>query len=137
VTHEWLEQRSLALHVEIAKMIREKPELMDQVKATLQRWIRQDGEVTMVRAEWDNILKTSTIEEVLKLITRDNEEAQRLRKSSPFTGILPQEHRLAIFDEFERKLVPDIEKLAHDPGWEALEVLLTAHTNKNRPPFEE
>jgi hypothetical protein len=64
--------------------------------------------------EWNNILKNSTTDEVLDLLTRDDQDAKRLRQSTPFTGILSQERRMEIFDEFERKLVPDLEKPSHD-----------------------
>ena len=107
VSHEWIDQRSLALHTEVAQMIRGKPELLTRAKANLQRWIQnQKPPVSAALLEWDVILKNSTLEEVLSLITRDDEDARRLRQSSPFCGILTQERRLAIFQEFEAKLIP-------------------------------
>jgi hypothetical protein len=39
VTHEWIDQRSLALSTEIAQMIRENPELLNRAKENLARWI--------------------------------------------------------------------------------------------------
>ena len=107
VSHEWIDQRSLTLHTEVAQMIRGKPELLTRAKANLQRWIQnQKPPVSAALREWDVILKNSTLEEVLSLITRDDEDARRLRQSSPFCGILTQERRLAIFQEFEAKLIP-------------------------------
>ncbi len=102
MSHEWIDQRSLALHTEVAQMIRGKPELLTRAKANLQRWIQnQKPPVSAALREWDVILKNSTLEEVLSLITRDDEDARRLRQSSPFCGILTQERRLAIFQEYE------------------------------------
>ena len=105
VTHEWIDQRSLAMNTEIAEMIREKPELMDVAKATLARWIKNSNPPSPAKLEWDAILKNSTTEEVLSLLTRWDEEARRLRQSSPFCGILPEERRTAIFAEFEQRLL--------------------------------
>jgi len=105
VTDEWIDQRSLAMHTEMTQMIRAKPELLDVPKATLARWIKKDNPPSSALLEWDTILKDSTTEEVLSLLTRWDEEARQLRQSSPFCGILPEERRLAIFAEFEQRLL--------------------------------
>jgi len=105
VSHEWIDQRSLAMETEIAQLIREKPELLDIAKTNLQRWIQKEKPaVSAALLEWDSILNDSTLEEVLNFLIRDDEDARRLRQSSPFCGILPEERRLAIFQEFETRL---------------------------------
>jgi hypothetical protein len=106
VTHEWLDQRSLAPALEIRQMIREKPELLERAKSTPTRWIKQQ-QPTVPRAllEWQLILNTWSLEEIPVLITRDDKEARRLRRSSPFRGILPEERRLAIFEEYEARRI--------------------------------
>ena len=102
VTHEWIDQRSLALDTEIAQMIREQPELLDRAKTTLARWIQaREPNVPAALLEWAIILNNRTLNEILALLTRDDEEARRLRQSSPFCGILSEERRLAIFKEYE------------------------------------
>ena len=101
ITHESIDQRSLALDVEIARMIREQPELLNRAKATLRRWIEaREPEVPEALLEWGMILNSSNLEEILDLLVRDDEEARRLRQSSPFCGILPEERRLAILGQF-------------------------------------
>ena len=54
----------------------------------------------MAHREWQTILDTKTVDEVLEIICRDDENSRRLRQSSPFC-ILPQARRTAIFKEFE------------------------------------
>jgi hypothetical protein len=54
--------------------------------------------------EWQEILENWPLEKVLGLLTSFDEEARRLRQSSPFCGILSQEERLAIFKEYEALL---------------------------------
>lgn len=103
-THEWIDQRSLALDRAIAAMIRTQPELLDRARITLARWIAQrEPEVPFALLEWREILSHSSLEEILDFITQDNEEARRLRQSSPFCGILPEEVRLAILKEYETR----------------------------------
>lgn len=104
-SHEWIDQRSLALSTEIAQMIQENPELLSRAKENLARWIKDQGvPVSRALLEWQTILNTSTFDDVLALLTRWDEEARRLRQSSPFCGILSEERRMQIFEEFEEKL---------------------------------
>jgi hypothetical protein len=101
-THEWLDQRSLALDRAIADMIRSQPEMLQRARATLDRWIEQRApNVPQALLEWKGILDRCETEEILSLITREDEEARRLRQSSPFCGILPQEIRHKILLEYE------------------------------------
>ena len=104
-SHEWIDQRSLALHREVAVLIQENPELLSRAKENLARWIKDQGvPVSRALLEWQTILNTATFDDILGLLTRWDEEARRLRQSSPFCGILPEERRLAIFKEFENLL---------------------------------
>jgi len=103
-THEWLDQRSLAMDKAIAKIIRSKPELLDRAKATLARWIQQKGScVPIALLEWQEILAKNSLEDIMQFLVQDDEEARRLRQSSPFCGILPEKDRLAILQEFESR----------------------------------
>ena len=102
VTHEFLDQRSLAMHREIAGMIRHEPELLGRAKETLSRWIRQaQPHPPGAFLEWQLIMNANSLEEILAIIERDDEEAKRLRQSSPFCGILADERRLEILEAYE------------------------------------
>jgi hypothetical protein len=101
-SHEWIDRRSLALEEEVARMLREQPELLNRAKANLERWISQrQPDVPKVMLEWHDILYNWPFEEILSLLTRFDEEARHLRQSSPFCGILPPEKRMAIINEYE------------------------------------
>ncbi len=103
-THDWIDQRSLALDCAVADMVRANPELLGRAKLTLARWIEQrEPEVPKALLEWKVILERSSLEDILNFITQDNEEARRLRQSSPFCGILPNHVRLAILKEYETR----------------------------------
>ncbi len=100
-SHEWIDQRSLALDRAIAQKLIQKPELIERAKETLQRWIRQrEPAVPKVMLEWQEILN-SPFKNILKVLTSSEAEPTRLRQSSPFCGILTLEERRAIFQEYE------------------------------------
>ncbi len=101
-SHEWIDRRSLALDRLIADKLAVQPELLDRARQTLARWIAQrQPHRPEVLLEWQEMLQSHSLSEILALLRSDSEEAHRLRQSSPFCGILSIEERLAIFREYE------------------------------------
>jgi|SRR5579883_1504541 len=101
-SHEWIDQRSLALDQAIAAKLRTHPELLQRAKDTLQNWIRQrQPRAPQIMLEWQEILTTWSFEKILDLLTSSEQEPTRLRQSSPFCGILTQQERMEIFREYE------------------------------------
>ena len=103
-SHEWIDQRSLALDRGVAKKLRAQPALLGRARTTLERWIQQrQPAVPAPLREWQDVLTNWPLERVLDLLTRADEQARRLRQSSPFCGILSAEERLAILKEYESR----------------------------------
>src|ERR1039458_4284314 len=101
-SHEWIDQRSLAMGRAIAGKVRAQPALFQIAKDNLKRWIQQrQPDVPIVLQEWQEILTQWPVEKILDLLTSDDENARRLRQSSPFAGVLSQEERRSIFDDYE------------------------------------
>jgi hypothetical protein len=101
-THEWIDQRSLALDRAIARKLGAQPALLRRAKTTLERWIEERQPcVPTVLLEWREILDHWPPERILGLLTSAEERPTRLRQSSPFCGILSPQERLAIFKEYE------------------------------------
>ena len=101
-THDWIDQRSLALSQAIVQKLRAEPGLLLVAKNTLSRWIKQQQpSVPLVMMEWQEILEKRPFEAVLDLMNSFDENARRLRQSSPFAGILNEEERMAIFKKYE------------------------------------
>lgn len=96
--HERLEDRSLALHKEIAKRLSENPQLIQIAKANLDRWVERDGDLPVWR-EWREILNGPP-KKVISMLISDDEESKRLRQSSPFCGILAPRERWCIYESF-------------------------------------
>lgn len=100
-THEWVDRRSLALHELVASKLEAQPELLDVVRANLERWIGTHPATALL--EWARLLETLPLPELLALLRSPGDEATRLRQSSPFAGVLTPQERLAILREYESR----------------------------------
>ena len=97
------DERSIALHREIAKKMRSNPSLWDIPKNNIVKWKKMRGKLTPAFIEWEHILNTYTKEQILSILESDSEESTRLRSSSPFTGILSEKERRMIFEFYSFK----------------------------------
>lgn len=98
--HRIIEARSLAMHCKIVQKISRDPRLLEKAKANLSRWRNKiDGPKPYYLQEWQEILDKPwpTIAETM---TNMNEDATRLRSSSPFAGILNEKEREQIYAAF-------------------------------------
>ncbi|HZC35255.1 MAG TPA: hypothetical protein VE242_06560 [Chthoniobacterales bacterium] len=102
--HRRLDERSLALHREIARRIRRDPDLLTTVRDRLTKDIHSgqfSASATDAIQAWLDLLNASSLEEILELLVDQRENARRLRQSTPFAGILTQEERRRILDKHE------------------------------------
>jgi hypothetical protein len=95
--HSRLDERSLALHRLVAEKLLDDPALLDRARGNLRRWQESNGSPSPALAEWQQIL-TGTADQVARFLVERSERATRLRQSSPFTGILSEPERLAIYE---------------------------------------
>jgi hypothetical protein len=92
---------SLALHHFVAVRLRSNPLLIEKAKSNLRNWLEETPNV-VAWLEWKTILETENIEEVLKILTAETDEGQRLRSSSPFAGLVTTEERSEIIKYCEK-----------------------------------
>lgn len=98
--HRILDARSLAMHCKIAQKISRDPDLLDKARTNLERWSAKSADPRpQYLHEWQEILKRPW-PEIAEIMTRMNEEATRLRSSSPFPGILTARERDQIYAAF-------------------------------------
>ncbi|MBI4657931.1 MAG: hypothetical protein HY735_03620 [Verrucomicrobia bacterium] len=102
-SHEWIDQRSLALHDAVAKKLAEHPELLEVARRNLRRWLAQNRQPALL--EWQHLLDTLPFNDLLALLRSTDERARRLRQSSPFAGVLTPQERLAILERYESQPV--------------------------------
>lgn len=88
---------NLMLHRAVAEKLRREPENVLQIaRDNLNKWLKNKNPALL---EWKNILDTETPEKIIKIISQDTDEGQRLRSSSPFAGILSESEREKIWSE--------------------------------------
>lgn len=100
-SHEWIDQRSLALHERVARKLEANPQLLDIARANLERWLRSTPSPSLL--EWRRLLEEMPLPELLDLLRSHSERAAWLRQSSPFAGLLTPEERLAILRRYESR----------------------------------
>jgi hypothetical protein len=97
--HARIDERSLALHRRVAEKILAEPALLDRARTNVHRWQAASGAASLALAEWEGILDMP-LEAVAAFLTERSERADRLRQSSPFTGILTEAERRAIYESY-------------------------------------
>jgi hypothetical protein len=98
-SHEWIDERSLALHEAVAARLEAQPQLLEVARANLQRWLAARPVVAL--REWQRLLDSLPLPQLVQLLRSPEEEAARLRQSSPFAGILSPAERQAILARYE------------------------------------
>jgi hypothetical protein len=100
-SHPWHDQFGLLYHRAIAEKIRRQPSLLHIAKDNLRRWMAAEPEATpsQARREWQLILDSNDLSEIIRLMIDPSEEGHRRRQSTPFAGYLSQEERNAVRDQ--------------------------------------
>ena len=100
--HDWVDERSRALHIIIAQKIRQEPTLLEMARFNLDRWEKgSSGEVKPIFAEWRAMIRDWSLQRLLDFLGEKSARANQMRQSSPFTGILTAAERNQVFAEYE------------------------------------
>ena len=87
--HDLIDRRSLELNRLVAEKIRQQPELMDLVRNRLERMLsesRLSESSKDALGEWQTILSTHSLNEVLEILTEDSDEGPAFASIKPFFG---------------------------------------------------
>ena len=103
LSHQWLDLVGLAMHRAIARKIRREPKLYRRANRTLARWERVKRACPPPLREWKQILREKDMNTVLRIITRADEEGNRLRSIAPFCGILTDRERNEVWARYDKK----------------------------------
>lgn len=90
--HQRLSRRSLDFHRLIADRVRKQPALMEIAWANLAHWRRTSPTRASYLAEWEGILARG-MQHALSIATEQSENADRLRQSTPFAGLISPRER--------------------------------------------
>ena len=81
-SHQFLDELALAYHKAIALRLLASPEeIIELARENLNRWIQvHEGTGTVYALkEWQTLIETKTIPELVAIITEDSDEGQRLQ----------------------------------------------------------
>jgi hypothetical protein len=85
----------LALHREVARRLREDPQILELARARIRARSRDDSVSQYWVDAWAKVLSGS-LDEVTAALTDTSEEGRALRQSTPFAGALDARTRWAI-----------------------------------------
>jgi hypothetical protein len=91
--------RSRRLHQSAAARLARDPSLRDQVLARLQKLRQVNPHGRVYHDRW-SVLLEGPLPALLRTMTEDSEQADDLRKESPFTALINAEDRRRIFESF-------------------------------------
>ena len=86
----------------MARKIRREPKLFNRARRNIARWEKSFRGCPQPLQEWKEILRNNDMGTVLRIMTRADEEGNRLRQSSPFCGILTERERETIWARYEQ-----------------------------------
>lgn len=95
VTHEMVDQRSLALHRAVAAKLLEDPEVLERARRRVREWLETAAVDRRWAVAWREVLERSPAE-VARFLCDTGQQARDLRQSSPFAGSLQPRERWAI-----------------------------------------
>ena len=103
VGHPHIDRRMLEMARLTAEKIDRDPELLQIAIDNLERWAHMDDHgLSRALAEWKDLIDRHSWPELRAILVQDTDEGQRLRSSSPFSGIISEEERMAILKRFPR-----------------------------------
>src|SRR5438445_9833963 len=102
-SHQWIDLVDLAMHRAVVRKIRRKPKLFKRARRTLARWEKVARACPPPLREWKEILRNNDMETVLRILTRRDDEGDRLRSTSPFCTILTQREVEGIWARYDQK----------------------------------
>lgn len=104
--HEAIDECALEMDGVVARELRADPSKLDRVVAWIERFLADpDYSVHSKDAltEWLDLIRTQGLPGVLAALEDGSEEGQRMRQSSPFAVIMPQDERSRILARHEAR----------------------------------
>jgi predicted DNA binding protein len=98
-SQQYIDWVNLLYHRRVAEHLLAEPEkVLNKARHNLARWknVHEGTGSEAAWEEWMRLLDTKSLAELVAIFTEDSDEGQRLRSSTPFTGILSAEERAAL-----------------------------------------
>ncbi|MFC4484039.1 hypothetical protein [Cupriavidus campinensis] len=94
------EIRSLLLHQRVAEKLAANPALLGCAVVNLDRWRDADAGESPDRQGWRRLLD-GRLDDVLAVLVDPGERGVRMRKASPFPGVLTEDERRSIIEAWK------------------------------------
>lgn len=94
--HRIGELRSLAYHRAVAERLGADPILIERAQNQVTRAIARGGRALPYHRRWQSLLNGAR-DELLAVLTTDDEQCRALRQCTPFAGALPARERWALW----------------------------------------
>ena len=104
--HEVIDQRNYEMDQVIAEVLRNDPAKLNLVVSWIEKFLADPDYSARSRdalKEWLDLIRRRGLEGALQVLTDVGEEATRLRQSSPFGVLMPQDKRLEILRRYEAR----------------------------------
>jgi hypothetical protein len=96
-SQQFIDLVNLMFHRRIADRLLTEPEIvLSKARSNLKRWMSSyepGSSDSKCFEEWVELLEKLSVQDLIAVITEDSDRGQRLRSSTPFTGILSTEER--------------------------------------------
>ena len=102
-SHQWIDFVDLMVHRAIARKIRREPKLYRRARRRLACWEKAKRACPPPLREWKQILAKKGMNEVLRILTRADDEGNRLRSTAPFCDVLTEAEVNAIWDRYDQE----------------------------------
>jgi hypothetical protein len=103
LSHQYIDQRSLALHKLVADKVRADDRLLGQARDTLTRWYKVASPRSFTYLdEWRRLFDLG-IDECLAAAVEDSERAAALRQCSPLSCLLTHQERFAFLKQWKHQ----------------------------------
>ena len=104
--HEVIDERSLELHAVLAELLRNDAAKLDLVIAWIEKFLADpdySAQSKVALSEWLRVIQSGGLTAVLPVLVDRGSNGQRMRQSSPFAVIMPQDERKRIFARYEAR----------------------------------
>lgn len=104
--HQVIDERSYEMHQVIADVLRRSPGQLALVSAWIDRMLGNPDYSEQNKdalRDWRELIQHEGVRGVLEVLDDRGDEATRMRQSTPFAVLMPQNKRLEILDKYEAR----------------------------------
>lgn len=102
--HQVIDERNYEMDQVVADVLRHEPAKLNLVVAWIEKWLADPDYSVHAKdalTEWLDLIRSRGLPGVLERLADRSEDAVRMRQSSPFAVLMPQDERQRILRKYE------------------------------------